>query len=241
MNESADNESAANESAANELGAESVVLHQQRAGAGQPVIFSHGVGSDSTVWEGMAGVLAAAHETLLWDQAGHGKSPHAAAESYGPVLAFDSLVSVAAPFEKVILVGHSLGGYLSLRYAIMHPERVAALVLVATGPGFRAQEAMDKWNADVRAGSEKRSRPEELVGLHQDTFVMDHLEEVTCPTLAIVGSRDKAFLGATDYIERKLSNIERHTVEDAGHMIPATHGAQLGAMAAAFLAKIEGQ
>ena len=40
----------------------------------------------------------------------------------------------------------SLGGYLSLLFCARHPERVAALVLVDTGPGFRddaARESME--------------------------------------------------------------------------------------------------
>jgi pimeloyl-ACP methyl ester carboxylesterase len=212
-------------------------LHIERSGRGPGpvVIASHGVGSDTAVWCTLLPVLSDEHIVVAWDQPGHGRSAAAEAEAYGPGLAYASLRQVADAEESVILLGHSLGGYLSCRYAIDFPERVKALVLVSTGPGFRAPEAREKWNADVRRGAEKQGRPETLVGLHEDSHVMDHLGEITCPTLVMVGDGDAAFLGATDYIERKIAGIERITIPDAGHMVPATHGAILGAHIKDFL------
>src|SRR5262252_4224311 len=40
----------------------------------------------------------------------------------------------------------ALDGYLSLAYHVAHPDRVAALVLVDTGPGYRNPEARARWN-----------------------------------------------------------------------------------------------
>ncbi len=210
-------------------------LHINESGSGRTMVFSHGVGSDANVWSDFAPVLAPSYRVLAWDQPGHGSSPHAAPDAYGPRLAYGSLEGVIGSSEGVVLVGHSLGGYLSCRYAIEHPDRVAALVLIATGPGFRSSDAMAKWNADTRRGAEKEGRPERLVGLHEDAYVIDHLADISCPTLVIVGSEDAAFLGATDYIEKKIPGIERLTVDGAGHMIPATHGAQLAGIIAEFL------
>lgn len=216
--------------------AEPSELHIRITGEGQPIVLSHGVGSDTTVWDALAANLSADHLLAAWDQPGHGTS--AALDDptgYGPGLAYDSLVRVAAPYERVVLLGHSLGGYLSARYAIDHPERVAALILIATGPGFRSPDAREKWNKDVRRMAEKQGRPETLVGLHEDAHVMDHLGEIACPTLVIVGSEDAAFLGATDYIERKIAGSERVTIADAGHMVPSTHGAAIADMTREFL------
>lgn len=218
--------------------AEASELHIHVIGEGLPIVASHGVGSDTTVWEALAADLSTDHLIAAWDQPGHGAS--AALDDptgYGPGLAYDSLVRVAAPYERVVLLGHSLGGYLSARYAIDHPERVAALILIATGPGFRSPDAREKWNNDVRRMAEKQGRPETLVGLHEDAHVMDHLGEIACPTLVIVGSEDAAFLGATDYIERKIPGSERVTIADAGHMVPSTHGATIAGMVREFLTR----
>ena len=214
-------------------------LHRERSGdgLGPVVIASHGVGSDTEVWSTLVPVLAADHVVVAWDQPGHGKSATVAPEAYGPSLAYASLREVANVEESVVLLGHSLGGYLSCRYAIEFPDRVKALLLIATGPGFRAAEAREKWNADVRRSAEKQGRPETLVGLHEDSYVMDHLAEISCPTLVMVGDGDTAFLGATDYIERKIPGIARITIADAGHMMPATHGELLGAHINAFLTR----
>lgn len=212
-------------------------LHIERAGsdAGPSVVASHGVGSDTTVWAGLVPVVGAQRKIIAWDQPGHGRSGAAAADAYGPSLAYASLCSVADQEESVILLGHSLGGYLSCRYAIDFPRRVKALILVATGPGFRSPDAREKWNVDVRRGAEKQGRPETLVGLHEDSYVMDHLSDISCPTLVMVGDGDAAFLGATDYIERRVPGIERITIADAGHMVPTTHGELVGAHINDFL------
>ena len=181
--------------------------------------------------------LSASYRVVAWDQPGHGRSPAAAADAYGPRLGYASLTSVADRFDQVVLLGHSLGGYLSARYAIDHPDRVAALILIATGPGFRSPDAMEKWNADVRKGAGKQGRPETLVGLHEDSHVIDHLGDIRCPTLVIVGSLDKAFLGATDYIEKKVPGVERITIDGADHMVPSTHGDPIAALVLEFLGR----
>ena len=212
-------------------------LHSERSGhgTGPVVVASHGVGSDTGVWSTLTPVLAAGHVVVAWDQPGHGRSGSVGADEYGPGLAYASLCRIADPEVPVILLGHSLGGYLSCRYAIDFPDRVKALILIATGPGFRSPDAREKWNTDVRRGAQKQNRPETLVGLHEDSRVMDHLVEITCPTLVMVGDGDAAFLGATDYIERRIPGSERITIPDAGHMVPATHGEILGALIDEFL------
>ena len=212
-------------------------LHIERTGSGSgpAVIASHGVGSDTKVWANLSAVVAAQRTFIAWDQPGHGASAAVEDDAYGPSLAYESLRRVVDPEPSAILLGHSLGGYLSCRYAIEFPERVAALILIATGPGFRSPDAMEKWNRDARRSAEKQGRPAMLVGLHEDSYVMDHLADIACPTFVLVGANDAAFVGATDYIERKVPGVERLTIEDAGHMVPATHGAIIGAHINEFL------
>ena len=96
---------------------------------------------------------------------------------------------------------------------------------------------MAKWNADISRQAAKANRPAMLVGMHEDTLVMDHLADIACPTLVLVGSQDQAFLGATDYLERKVPGIERHTIDEAGHMMPATEGPALAVLTLEFLAR----
>lgn len=210
-------------------------LNIETTGTGRTIVFSHGVGSSAEVWKQWVPILSPSHRVVVWDQPGHGLSAPAPLEAYGPALGYESLCRVVGDTSDVILVGHSLGGYLSARFALANPTRVRALVLVATGPGFRNPEAMAKWNSDVKRGAEKRGRPESLVGLHEDSYVIDHLADIACPSMVLVGSEDAAFVGATDYIEKKVPGIVRHTIDGAGHMVPETHGSELAIMVKDFL------
>jgi pimeloyl-ACP methyl ester carboxylesterase len=216
-------------------------LHVSRVGSGPLIVASHGVGSSGKVWNDVS-PLFPEYEFVTWDQPGHGQSPHLTnPASYGAMTPYDALSQVVQNSlstradDRVILFGHSLGGYVSARYAVDHPERVAGLVLIATGPGFRSPDARQKWNDDIIAQADKKNRPEMLVGLHEDSHVMDHLADLCCPTLVMVGADDKAFVGAADYLERKIPNATRVTIEEAGHKAPQTHAVDVAAEIRQFL------
>lgn len=121
----------------------------------------------------------------------------------------------------VVLVGHSLGGYASLRRAILDPSRIRALVLIATGPGFRSEQSRLDWNRSVDEQALRAGGDPARAGLakHDDTIVMDRLGELTLPVLVIAGEKDRAFAGATAYFAKKLPHAETLVVPDAGHMV----------------------
>ena len=77
----------------------------------------------------------------------------------------------------VVLMGHSFGGYLSLRYALAHPDLVAGLVLVSTGPGYRSDDKRAEWNRYLeRAAAKMDIAPGvEEVARQYDSTVIDGL------------------------------------------------------------------
>ena len=109
------------------------VQHGHAAGA--PVILTHGLAASLHDWDDLLPELSASgHAGYALDLLGHG-------ESYKPVdhheytfhAVFDHFsawIDSLQLTEPMVLVGHSLGGGLSLQYALQHPERVRALVLV---------------------------------------------------------------------------------------------------------------
>src|SRR4029077_14172659 len=108
-----------------------------------PLLLSHGFCASARMWDANVAALSSDRTVLTWDMRGHARSDSPADPSeYGVdrsiqdmLMLLDGLAS-----ERAALCGMSLGGYLSLSLAASHPERVAALVLVDTGPGFRREE-----------------------------------------------------------------------------------------------------
>jgi pimeloyl-ACP methyl ester carboxylesterase len=95
----------------------------------------------------------AGFRAVLWDYRGHGLSDaplDAARYSMARVVAdLGHVLDWAAPGHRAVVGGLSFGGLASLRFAIAHPERVRALVLLASGPGFKNPEAQARWEAQV--------------------------------------------------------------------------------------------
>jgi pimeloyl-ACP methyl ester carboxylesterase len=56
---------------------------------------------------------------------------------------------------------------------------------------------------------------------------MDGVPTISVPTLVLVGAKDRTFLNAADYFERKIPNATKVLVPDAGH---AAHRHQPGAV-----------
>lgn len=102
-------------------------------GEGAPVVFIHGlfVGNLATWYFSAAPKLSQSHHVLLYDLRGHGKSPRTQS-GYDLDTMTRDLESLVESFstEPLTLVGHSYGALIALNYALSHPERVNALVLV---------------------------------------------------------------------------------------------------------------
>ena len=110
-------------------------IHYLVEGQGPPVILIHGLAASCYDWAAMLPTLATAgYRAYAPDLTGHGESPKPEAleayraESVYNVLTdwIDSLDLERAP----VLIGHSLGGYLSLKYAIQQPEQLSGMVLI---------------------------------------------------------------------------------------------------------------
>jgi len=110
-------------------------MNYVRQGEGAPVILTHGLAASLHDWDDLLPELSAAgYAGYALDLFGHG-------ESHKPVnhheYTFDAVFDHFSAWidslqltQPLILIGHSLGGGLSLQYALRHPERVRALVLV---------------------------------------------------------------------------------------------------------------
>ena len=208
---------------------DTVSLHTDTRGDGPPVVFVHGLDDDSGLWEPVVELLTDDVRCVSVDLPGHGGSP--APEDPAAYEREQVLVSLDAVLAKLdrpaVLVGHSLGGYLGLAHAITRPGVLRGLVLVATGPGFRDPDAREQWNSRVAANASDYGISETAarIAFHVDSLVIDRITEVELPTALIVGSRDKGFLGANDYLERKLPHAVRTTIDDGGHKVMRSHPA----------------
>jgi pimeloyl-ACP methyl ester carboxylesterase len=111
-------------------------------GHGRPVICLHGLAASLHDWGILLPELAAAgYHGYALDLLGHGDSPKIASRSYKTkwlLKHFEAWVDSLALTEPLTLIGHSLGGYISLRYAMRHPERVHSLVL--SSPFYRLDQ-----------------------------------------------------------------------------------------------------
>jgi len=101
---------------------------------GEPIIFIHGSNASLHTWENVISEMPPNYRLISLDLPGHGLTGAHPSLDYSISGFFDALDSVIAELElaeqKLTLVGNSMGGWVSWRYALEHPERVKSLVLI---------------------------------------------------------------------------------------------------------------
>lgn len=216
-------------------------------GGTRPLVFTHGGADDSATW---AAQVAAATQgrwgdygpVATWDLRGHGRSdapegPEHYSRSHG-VADLRAVMTEAGttPTTPAVLVGHSLGGYLSLTLALQHPELVRAVVLIATGPGYRDPDSRRQWNDGISRIAPKLGLRADVAHLvHQpDGFVLEHLTALACPALVILGARDTRYLPGCEVLARR-TGAELVLIEGGGHMVHRDDPEPVNAAIEAFL------
>ena len=118
-------------------------------------VLLHGIGSAATPFGAVLGHLQRdVRRIVAPDYPGHGFSSHHA-PPLTPQALFESveLALQALVDEPCIVVGHSLGGAVAMTYALDHPERVRALVLVSPAGAHSSSEEWTELRRTFELGS----------------------------------------------------------------------------------------
>jgi pimeloyl-ACP methyl ester carboxylesterase len=120
-----------------------IVIHRMRfhyldwgTAGRQPILFLHGGGLNAHTWDVLCLMLRAKYHCLALDQRGHGDSEWEPTSDYS----HDSQVADVEGFlaklhlNRPLVIGHSMGGFAAIGYAVRHAATMAGLVLVDIGP-----------------------------------------------------------------------------------------------------------
>lgn len=224
-------------------------LHVVVGGAGAPsLVFLHGMGTSAASWRECMLRLADRYRVVAPDLIGHGSSPvpadHEAYRRDRTLVDLDELLadSVAAIRRPVVLVGHSLGGYLALAYAATRPGGVDGIVVLNTGPGYRDADKREAWNERSRRNAHRFGVPVQVadLNLQEDSIVMERLAEIDIPVLALAGTADRPeYTTSGEYLARKMPRASFTAVEGGGHsMHESDHADVVAALVDEFATRL---
>ncbi|KAK5115420.1 hypothetical protein LTR85_009880 [Meristemomyces frigidus] len=252
---------------------DAVQLYYEVHGKGKPLILTHGYSSTSAMWQGQIDSFTkAGYQLIIWDMCGHGKSSYprdqllySEAHTVADIAALlDHVYGAGSP---AVVGGLSLGGYMSLAFYRVHPERVRALLVIDTGPGFKSDKAREVWNQTALKTASRFEKeglsalqadgvsPERSLVSHrnasglaraargmlaqQNAAVIESLPQVKVPALVVVGGEDKPFLTASEYMATRIPGAKKVVVPGAGHAANIDQPEAFNEAVLGFLARAE--
>jgi pimeloyl-ACP methyl ester carboxylesterase len=243
-----------------------VKIYYEERGSGPAVLLSHGYSASARMWQGQLEALGDRYRLIAWDMRGHDRSDSPADPAlytHEATVADMAAVLDACGVQRAVIGGLSLGGFMSLAFHLAHPERVMALMLFDTGPGYKKDGPRQEWNkmaharardleqhglATDSAGAEVRvAHHRGAQGLahaargmlaQKDGAVIESLPAIKVPTLVLVGAKDSVFLSATDYMAAKIPGAEKTVIENAGHASNIDQPAAFNVAVRSFLDRV---
>ncbi len=149
------------------------LFYEDSGGDGPVVLFSHGYLMDHTMFDPQVDALAPEFRCVRWDERGFG----ATEEDGKPFTYWDAADDAVGLLDRLgiddaVFAGMSQGGFLSIRAALAHPERVRALVLIDTSADVDDPETLgayqgmeDAWASPDTPDADHQALREAIGGL----------------------------------------------------------------------------
>jgi 3-oxoadipate enol-lactonase len=229
------------------------VAYYDTGGPGEVVVLSHGFLMDHSMFDLQVAALSPELRVITWDQRGCGGTV-----ARGPFSFWDSARDLIGlldhlQVERAVVVGLSQGGFVALRAALLEPQRIAGLVLLATQAGLEdprdSQPLIDSWMS-AGPSTVAETLATNLLGpgdwpewiqkwsdlpieqldlayrcLIRRDDITGRLREIRCPALVLHGTADTAipFEKSRNLLERLGGPTTVIAVPEAPHALSITH------------------
>lgn len=162
-----------------------VRIAYRKDGQGAPVMLLHGFGEDGSIWKHQAAKLAHAYQVVCPDLPGCGLSENMF--QYDPAPTMEKLADLVAAiadaesWNTFTLLGHSMGGYVTLAFAEKNPQRLNGFGLIhstAFADSAEKKEIRKKSISFIQANGTQAFMETMIPGLYSETFRNLHIEIV---------------------------------------------------------------
>lgn len=217
-------------------------------GQGQPLILLHGWGVDSQIWEPTIPDLSSSFQVITFDFPGFGQSDLPAQtwslDDYAEIL---KKIIEELKLKNPILLGHSFGGRVAIKFSTTHPQEIKKLILVSSA-GIKPKQGISWWSFFLTAKACKlifkipplsfffpkvrrflyqaTKRTDYLnSGQMKETFLKVAKEDLTplltnipVPTLIVWGEKDQELpLKFAQILLDQIPKAELHLLKNSGH------------------------
>jgi len=211
------------------------------------IIFIHGSGGSSYVWNNQLAQLDTNSNLVAIDLPSHNQSDNFSELSLELYVDVVKTLVNSLKFKEVVLAGHSLGGAIIQSYYFKYPSEVSALILIGTGARLRVspiilnslktnfQEFLD----GLPIGGFYRKTPKEIINHYiaetskiapevtyqdfkicDDFDVIDKIRLINVPCLIICGTEDRLTPPKySHFFHEQIKNSEMVLIDNAGHFI----------------------
>ncbi len=198
-----------------------IQIHYAVKGYGEPVILIHGLYSNGRLnWDlpGTTALLAKHFEVITLDCRGHGRSGKPSAEdAYGTNMVEDVVrLMDHLNIRNARLAGYSMGGMISMKLAVTHPDRVDAVVIGGMG-WLQAGAPMNSvWDQIERA---RFNVPPACAKSFPQLGVTEaEIKAVKIPVTILIGENDPCLRWYVEPLQKERPDWPVHIIPGAGHL-----------------------
>ena len=224
-------------------------LFYREKGSGEPFLFLHGNGEDSSYFEHQIEYFRCRYHVLALDTRGHGKSPRGdmpfTIEQFSCDL-YDFMMGHG--ISQAVILGFSDGANIAMKFSMKHSDMVRALIL--NGGNLDAKGVKRTVQLPIEIGyriashfaekSPGARKSVEMLGLrvNDPNISPEELAKITAPTMVICGSRDMIKESHTRKIAMNIP-MARLVILKGNHFIANKCPAEFNRAVDGFLEELE--
>jgi pimeloyl-ACP methyl ester carboxylesterase len=218
------------------------LIQNNKVNGAIPILLIHGAGASGGVWEHITYSKFDGFYQIVIDLPGHGKSPGDGFRTIEGYADFIDSVVTELGLENFILTGHSMGGAISLQYALNFPNKLRGIILLSAGAQFIIPDELLKiakndgtlyeytyskvTPLDTIKQAERENYKSNCIVRYNDLLACNHfnitskLNRISVDTCIICGDNDLIVPPKySQYLHKNIKDSQLHLIKNAGHMV----------------------